>query len=99
MRGRPLEEGSRPMINGLYAHGTGDARLQTPPEKENRYGDDVFVARAELRALEALNSKLTTELCGLEERAQQLEWDAQGAQALKDSVNHKLRAAQAEVTS
>ena len=59
MRGRPLEEGSRPMINGLYAHGTGDPRVATPPEKENRYGDDVFVARAELRAPGGVLSKRT----------------------------------------
>ena len=71
--GRPLEAADAPVINGLFAHGRGDSRQATPPEKENRRGDDVFMAQAELRALEALNAKLQEDLIKLEELNQTLE--------------------------
>ena len=71
--GRPLEVADAPVINGLFAHGRGDSRQATPPEKENRRGDDVFMAQAELRALEALNANLQEDLIKLEELNQTLE--------------------------
>ena len=48
-------------------------RARRPPPKENRRGDDVFMAQAELRALEALNAKLQEDLIKLEELNQTLE--------------------------
>lgn len=89
--GRPLEAAERPTINGLVAMGRGDARVSTPPEKENRRGDDVFIARAELKALEALNRKLTGELCSMEERYQALELERGGAVAERDRVVGRIR--------
>ena len=98
-RGRPLEEGSRPMINGLYAHQGGDQRVSTPPQKENRQTDDIFVAQAELRALEALNSKLTAELCAIEERTQQMELDRNSALAEADTLRERERQLREQVAN
>ena len=41
-----------------------------------RRSDGVFVARAEMRALESLNAKLTKELLSLEERCERLTLEA-----------------------
>jgi len=89
--GRPLEEFERPVINGLFAHGRGDDRQRTPPEKENRRGDDVFMAQAELRALGALNTKLQTELCAFEERYQDMEFEKSEAIAAQHATEKKVR--------
>ena len=96
---RPLEEGSRPVINGLYAKLGPSERLATPPQKENRQTDDIFVAQAELRALEALNGKLSDELCLIEERTQRMELDRNAAVAECDGLRERERALREQVAN
>ena len=94
---RPLEAADAPVINGLFAHGRGDSRQATPPEKENRRGDDVFMAQAELRALEALNAKLQEDLIKLEELNQTLEIEKSEAVSQQQATEKKVRTARARV--
>ncbi|CAH0370813.1 unnamed protein product [Pelagomonas calceolata] len=95
--GRPLEAADAPVINGLFAHGRGDSRQATPPEKENRRGDDVFMAQAELRALEALNAKLQEDLIKLEELNQTLEIEKSEAVSQQQATEKKVRRLELEL--
>lgn len=99
LKGRPLEEGSRPVINGLFANLSAPPRKLSPPPKECFLTDDIFVAQAELRALEALNTKLTSELCAIEERGQQMEIDRRAALSECESLRERERVLREQVTN
>lgn len=87
---RPLEEAQRPVVNGLYAHLAPSTRAETPPKHEHP-PDAVFIAQAEMRALEALNAKLQREVVRAEEAQQKSAVEAQGALAERDSLRDRER--------
>lgn len=87
---RPLEQAQRPVVNGLYAHVAPSTRAETP-EKHEHPPDAVFIAEAEMRALEALNAKLQREVVRAEEAQQKSAVEAQGALAERDSLRDRER--------
>lgn len=98
-KGRPLEEGSRPTINGLFANLSTPLRNRAPSPKKCLLTDDVFVAQAELRALEALNSKLASEVCAIEKRSQQMEIDRHTALSECESLRERERILREQVAN
>ncbi|KAH8049157.1 hypothetical protein JL721_11757 [Aureococcus anophagefferens] len=94
----PPRGGSRPVINGLYAKLGHSERLATPPQKENRQTDDIFVAQAELRPSRpsTASSRTSSAASG---RTQQMEIDRNAAVAECDGLRERERALREQVAN
>lgn len=89
--GRPLEEASRPVVNGLTAHLAPHTRPETPTEICDPSSDGVFIAQAEMRALEATNARMAQQLVDLERENQELRGDASKARIDKEAALERER--------
>lgn len=89
--GRPLEEASRPVVNGLMAHLAPRTRPETPTEVCDPSSDGVFIAQAEMRALEATNARMAQQLIDLERENQELRGDASKARIDKEAALERER--------
>lgn len=97
--GRPLEEAARPVVNGLTAHLAKQVRPYTPPPPEcNRPADGIFIAQAEMRALEQTNARMSRDMIALEKQNEELRGEVRRARLESETARERQRQRELEAS-